>query len=433
MCLFLAWPITGAPQPHHATQRLTKRTFPIFSDFADGDPDQAYLEAAIPDAIAMARLAQDQTTWQSIYNKYFPSGVQAQVSQVFKNIVPDPSNPGTGSDALANCRIIGEDIAADSPQGSPCENRGTWGYTYRVVPPGLFPDVSAQSSVTYFCGEAYSFPIQAGDITCDSLGPTLSAGMEFLGATILHEWMHNDAIGAAATGNNIIDYNGPAGYGPYSTRQLLVDAPAACITNADSFAWLALEIYWSSTCNTTYQDPAEPSAITCYHAADPDGGEGFCPSISDVGWCDCGYDGLFPEIPDGQPAAPCGYTVAPDIAGGTWSPPSSNCGWYPTASVAPTCGPYDVSSDDAAVMASNLTSYADAGTICCSDGSGGCVNVIDTDGVALDLCSTSLTPQCMDCGSLAAYTTNLASACQSGGMVGGTQAIAEVPGLYLAV
>lgn len=429
---FLASTISAAPHPQHSEQQLAKRATPIFDLFAANDPNQATLMAAIPDAIQMARLAQDRTTWQSIYDKYFPTAVQAQVAQVFNNIVPDPvNNPTVGSANLANARFNGLDLMTFSARGSSCA-LGSWAYSI-PFPLGfgiLYPPAVSGSTSVYVCPLGYTLPNLASSIDCDSLGTETSDAMDFLGATILHEWMHNPLLGAAATGNPITDYNGQAGYGPDATLDLLQDNPDACITNADSFTWLALEIYWSNECAATYQAPSSAlSAVTCYHAADPDGAEGYCPFISDQGWCDCGDAGLFPMIPSDQPASPCGYTVAPDMP--AWSPPTSNCGWYPSTPVDPTCGPYDVSTTDAAAMVSNLTSYGNDGYLCCSDGTGGCSNVVDTDGVALDLCADTTDVLCTDCSSLATLTSNFASTCVSGGLIGGTQAVVEAPGLLL--
>lgn len=171
--------------------------------------------------------------------------------------------------------------------------------------------------------------------------------------------MHNDNIGKAGTGGaHIADYSTPqdsqAGYGPYKTRQLLKNQPDQCITNADSFLWLAYEILWTKAClsgDTRFKDPAvdntvataalDPSASspftvpgtltnnvvqvtavippftpaaaaapkpTCDHAADPDGAMGYCPNLSNDGWCDCGSAGDFPILPG---SSLCAYTSLP--------------------------------------------------------------------------------------------------------------------------
>ena len=171
------------------------------------------------------------------------------------------------------------------------------------------------------------------------------------------QWMHNDGIGAQGTGgDHIKDYSTPedskAGYGPFKTRQLALNDPTQCITNADSFLWLAYEILWTKNClsgNDRFKDPAADNTVasalpalppnptltgqltddgipvtatipafisaspstptpSCEHAADPDGAMGLCPNLADDGWCDCGSAGDFPVLGGSDF---CGYTALP--------------------------------------------------------------------------------------------------------------------------
>lgn len=182
--------------------------------------------------------------------------------------------------------------------------------------------------------------------------------------------MHNDAIGAQGTGgSHIKDYSTAqdqqAGYGPYKTRQLLINDPTQCLTNADSFLWLAYEIIWTKACLSEikrFKDPAPDNSVEtgipayptdalftgqitdeapatatvvpftiaaattaapsvmCFPAADPDGGMGLCPNLADGGWCDCGTAGTFATLTGNDL---CGYTAIPTT--GTLSLTSTNC------------------------------------------------------------------------------------------------------------
>lgn len=53
--------------------------------------------------------------------------------------------------------------------------------------------------------------------------------------------------------------------GPYNTRQMLINSPNDCINNADSYTWLAIEVFWTtSQCftggsATRFKDPVAPN------------------------------------------------------------------------------------------------------------------------------------------------------------------------------
>ncbi|KAL2037160.1 hypothetical protein N7G274_010156 [Stereocaulon virgatum] len=80
-----------------------------------------------------------------------------------------------------------------------------------------------------------------------------------------------------------------------------------------------------------------PEPFGCYHGADPNGAQGFCPQVAATGWCICSDSSTY-AITTGLPNGPCGYTTPPPSGpttlpttscSGTGSPPSS------TASSAP--------------------------------------------------------------------------------------------------
>jgi hypothetical protein len=52
-------------------------------------------------------------------------------------------------------------------------------------------------------------------------------------------------------------------YGPYECVRL---SKGGALKNADSFAWFALEYYWSTRCGTEFKDYLEPDNIS----PDPD-------------------------------------------------------------------------------------------------------------------------------------------------------------------
>lgn len=63
-----------------------------------------------------------------------------------------------------------------------------------------------------------------------------------------------------------------------------------------------------------------PTAFGCLHEADPDGAQGFCPSVAASGWCVCSDSSTY-AIETGP--NPCGYTSPP--AAGPTTLPTTNC------------------------------------------------------------------------------------------------------------
>ncbi|KAK8221842.1 hypothetical protein M8818_000007 [Zalaria obscura] len=132
-------------------------------------------------------------------------------------------------------------------------------------------------------------------------------------------------------------------------------------------------------------------------------------------FCAQGYDAYTAQVPTGP-----------------WTLPTSNCEPTGPAST-PTCGPYDMSVDDAESLNQQLdTIGADGISACCAQGNG-CWNVVTTDNVAIDLCSSNDNWQCVDCARMANYAAGLISTCQQDGNVGGSQDIIEAPGLSIAI
>lgn len=295
--------------PHY----IAKRTFPIFEEegsFPDGGEDK--LKAALPDAIDLVvRVTENYDGYSDIWAKYFPQGDHATVMKVFQQIFSDPANPGQGEDRVKNCRIFGIDFIKEW-QGDDICAEGAAAYTSNI-PDGTPPWNDNGVSLTHFCPPAYSETARYTDISCNDIGDTVNAEMDFLGATILNEWLHNDAIGKAVTGTHIADVGGQNAYGPYNTRRMLVDTPDQCKNNADSYTWLALEVFWTKLClrDPRYRDPPAPPAPSCEHAADPSGAAGYCARFASEGWCDCGSAGNFAQLEDGEP---CAYASGPQFA-----------------------------------------------------------------------------------------------------------------------
>ena len=274
--------VSGASSAPHGEvtnpRQLSKRTLPDFEDWPNGDPNQQTLRNALPDSLDLvSRVASNYDKYKAIWDKYFPEADHDKVKGVWNQIMSDPADPGTGEDRLQYCIIIGFDLTKGNAGGDSCAE-GAAAYTLPVSSGFLPPGGPPTTTLSYYCPPAFQTALKYSDISCNDLGDTMSTKMDFLGATIMHEWMHNDAIGAAATGQHIIDVNGEDGYGPTAVRNLLINTPDQCVKNADSYTWLALEVFWTALClqNTIpfYKDPpgvvdppAAPQPVTPTPAA----------------------------------------------------------------------------------------------------------------------------------------------------------------------
>jgi hypothetical protein len=94
-------------------------------------------------------------------------------------------------------------------------------------------------------------------VTCQSCYPRISLKMETLGHILLHEYTHWETLMSPVMQPfqvpAAIDLNDRGhrrrGYGPWEVRQLRNDPnPELMRRNADTYAWLATEIYWMRMC-----------------------------------------------------------------------------------------------------------------------------------------------------------------------------------------
>jgi len=201
---------------------LDKRAFPLFIDTHDFQPGQEdRLKAALPDAIDLVtQVLSDYDGYKDIWLKYFPESDHETVQNVFKRIVSDPSKPGEGEDRVALCRISGFDMSIVNKRIEPCGEDDP-AYTFMWPAKQISPEMPEGSSFTYFCPRAYQQTPKYNAMDCQAFDDTLNDNMDFLGATVLHEWLHNDQIGQAATGKRISDVNGKDGYGMMTPKNPL--------------------------------------------------------------------------------------------------------------------------------------------------------------------------------------------------------------------
>ncbi|KAI0470526.1 hypothetical protein GGR56DRAFT_678416 [Xylariaceae sp. FL0804] len=368
-----------------------------------------HIKAALPDAIDLATaVLQDYDSYKDIWLKYFPESDHATVTNVFKQIVSDPANPGEGEDRLAICRIGGYDLSKEGFV-APCAGEAAW--TLPWPDDYVTDEQPLGSSYTYFCPEAYQQTPKYTSIDCTAFSDTLNDGLDFLGATILHEWLHNDSVGKAVTGTHITDEDGENGYGPYNTRQMLINSPSKCKTNADSYTWLALEVFWTTrqcfTGNgaTRFKDPVAP---TCANSK----------RKRDVGEC----SGLTSAVPNMVSAVPS-FPMTLETATSTTSTSTA-----PTSTI--TKGP---SLDCSYVGVSPSTGVDEAYCDCVVDDSSSTITLSTLDASsAADWCAYSTLPgasaSATPTTNVETWTSNCAACTLTGGVGGGQETCTTVSG-----
>lgn len=267
LCSFfqvLSLALCAAAIPHDiipSKHQFSKRTLPpldVFPHDARSQRHKNALREAISDTLLLVQQVSlfypgddGSGPYADIWSKYFPPSDHKKVQGVWDKIMSDPKNPGQGGDIVRTAVIVGTDLVKEQLNVELCDG-DLKAYT-NTSPPGFDPGLPDTATFTFFCDTAFQLPSRYVDITCAKVGDTLSTNMEFLGGTVLHEWMQNDGIGAQGTGGaHIGDYrtrqDARAGYGPYKTRQLLIHNPNQCITNADNYVYLAYEILFTRAC-----------------------------------------------------------------------------------------------------------------------------------------------------------------------------------------
>ena len=232
------------------------------------------VETAFNDALELASYvlsAIDKDT--TIYPNYFADEDRANVKAVYSAIIGQtivPENPSTGND------LLGKILVQTTDTENKCDDQ-TLAYTndgdtekpYIVLCPNAFK----KKAVTSLKGaenpadnpnDAAHY-IQCLDFEAD--GGHVSYKMNSLGATLLHEYTHDDNLVKSIFSASIIDQTD--GYGPVNVYNKLDKGLAKL--NADSYIYYASEVLWSELCGNTFQAPR-----ALIDDSDPDCGGSTC-------------------------------------------------------------------------------------------------------------------------------------------------------------
>lgn len=86
----------------------------------------------------------------------------------------------------------------------------------------------------------------APDVSCDTIGEFVGAKMDTMGHALIHEYTHSDDLVKPVVGKHVKDRS----YDADKTRKL--DKKKAT-TNAESYAWFATELFWSTLCKRDFR------------------------------------------------------------------------------------------------------------------------------------------------------------------------------------
>ena len=194
--LFFASLAASLPSQNHAPRdQLSKRALPPLDVFPEDPTGQAHKNAlaeALSDTLLLAQQVSlsypgddGSGPYKDIWSKYFPESDHSKVQGVWNKIMSDPNNPGQGEDRLKTAVIVGIDLIKINLNVELCEE-GAVAYT-NPLPAGFDPGLPTTATFTFFCDEAYTLTGRYGDISCSTVGDTVSTKMDFLGGSILHE------------------------------------------------------------------------------------------------------------------------------------------------------------------------------------------------------------------------------------------------------
>ncbi|KAL1608054.1 hypothetical protein SLS60_002993 [Paraconiothyrium brasiliense] len=187
-----------------------------------------------------------------------------KIKGVFKNFVGDNTD-GTGSETNGHTTIYKDDywIPTDkeikdadgkTPFCSLKNKDGKTGAAYFK----RFKDGAA----IHFCDKVFdraNLDTLKAD-NCAKIGDQVSTKKwtkNFIGANVLHEFMHNPRIGRDGVLKSIRDF----AYDAYQCHQLAIDSDVekrkTTIINADTYVWYALDISFQEICSKQFSEPRD--------------------------------------------------------------------------------------------------------------------------------------------------------------------------------
>lgn len=162
---------------------------------------------------------------------------------VFRRILGLPPNLESGARLLGDISVVVDyedeegDLACDGSAGAESRNVATDHLNIIIC-----HDLGFENG-----GIFKGYP-DVDPVTCESQSRRVSWRMETMGYALIHEYTHWNKLVAPPLRKGTDDLV----YGPYGVREM---RKSRAVNNADSYAWLANEILWTTLCHRTYGDP----------------------------------------------------------------------------------------------------------------------------------------------------------------------------------
>lgn len=196
--------------------------------------------------IALA-LGRDFSLLLFIGNRY----ADTQTAEVFKQIV-GPKDDGHGNDPLGDITVV-KDFRHGSDNHLSCADDDELAELrdYNTTKPKFIvcPLLFKKGAI----GKGWE---GAPAVTCDTWFPRIGYMMDTIGFVMLHEYTHwqtlmKPVMQPAFLRKATID----VASGAWKVRRL---SRTQATSNADSYAWLAQEVWWTQTCRGTHGELEEP-------------------------------------------------------------------------------------------------------------------------------------------------------------------------------
>ncbi|KAL1611978.1 hypothetical protein SLS60_000201 [Paraconiothyrium brasiliense] len=195
------------------------------------------------------------------------------IRQVYKNFVGSNSD-GTGADTLGQVLVFSDDYWKPTDRELPGVGDGNTAYCSLEkdgkTGAAYYKSTADKKPGMHYCDKVFdrtNLETLTKD-SCAKLGDHISTAVwtkNFIGANVLHEFMHYPRVGKDAVGTLI----GDTKYDAYQCRVLATNSDLIpndpdgkqwkerTIINADTYVWYALDIAFQEICKKTFSGPRD--------------------------------------------------------------------------------------------------------------------------------------------------------------------------------
>lgn len=196
--------------------------------------------------------ARDAREFDKIFVKYFNIKDRDFVLSVFNQILGGDKDYGNA--LLADISIMVDYQNAEGNWVCVTVDKGIITAQVREEDPKSPNLVLCKSALKY---GAIDHPFQGVlDVNCNTLDPRVSFKMVTLGSILLHEYTHvMHLMKPVFKSMKVLKETATTDkkYGPVEVKRLATSKTDRALTNADSYAWLANEIFWTTHCSKRFE------------------------------------------------------------------------------------------------------------------------------------------------------------------------------------